>query len=588
MKPILLNISKEVQLPIDAVTQKFSFIGRSGSGKTHGAGKLAEEFLTHKIQVVVLDPVGVWNGLRTSANGKERGFAIPVFGGDKGDVPLLPTSGALIANVIVEKQIPAVLDVSQFRKNERKQFITDFAETLFHLKKKHRSPMHLVVEEAQMFIPQKTYAGEERMLGAMEDIVKLGRNYGIGITLITQRPQAVHKDCLNQTEALFVFQTNGPHERKAIEDWIVDKGLAKSTVGSDMAGLEVGTCFLWSPQWLRILKKVKILPKVTFDASQTPKIGQSNVTRNLAPIDLKKIEADIQSVIEQKKETDPAELRKQILELKRELNKKAGMNRTPVDAAQMEKIAAENTNLKLKLSYLRNQLEELKKMIELHFQEKQKEMLNLLKQFHNNISDVIATEYNKKSGLETIHREAHKPHITGTTATRQPQPGKVIYSTSATGVNIGRCERAILIALAQREKISTKQQIGILSGYSSGSGSFNNSISKLRTSGYITGTGDNLTITAEGLNALGTYEKLPIGEALHRYWLNKLGKCEASILKVLIGAYPDALEKQTIGELTGYSPNSGSFNNAVSKLNTLELIEKTGYGIKASSSLFEF
>ena len=34
--------------------------------------------------------------------------------------------------------------------------------------------------------------GQERMLGAMEDIIKLGRNYGIGVSLLSQRPQSVN------------------------------------------------------------------------------------------------------------------------------------------------------------------------------------------------------------------------------------------------------------------------------------------------------------------------------------------------------------------------------------------------------------
>lgn len=66
----LLNIAKGIEFPIDAVTQKLAFIGRSSSGKSYGAGKLAEELLEAGVQVVVLDPVGIWHGLRTSADGK--------------------------------------------------------------------------------------------------------------------------------------------------------------------------------------------------------------------------------------------------------------------------------------------------------------------------------------------------------------------------------------------------------------------------------------------------------------------------------------------------------------------------------------
>jgi DNA helicase HerA-like ATPase len=129
--------------------------------------------------------------------------------------------------------------------------VTDFAEELFHRKKANRSPMHLVVEEAQVFVPQRTMGDEARMLGAFEDLVKLGRNFGIGVTLISQRPQSVNKDALNQTECLVVLQTNGAQERKAIEAWIVEQGLDVGELVDTLPSLERGEAWVWSPSWLR-------------------------------------------------------------------------------------------------------------------------------------------------------------------------------------------------------------------------------------------------------------------------------------------------------------------------------------------------
>ena len=99
------------------------------------------------------------------------------------------------------------------------------------------------------------------MLGAMEDIVRLGRNYGIGCSLISQRPQSVHKDVLSQVECLVVLQMNGAHERKAIESWVVDHGIDVKEMVRELPSLEIGEAFVWSPQWLRFLGKVKIKKK---------------------------------------------------------------------------------------------------------------------------------------------------------------------------------------------------------------------------------------------------------------------------------------------------------------------------------------
>src|SRR5690606_12146368 len=111
-------------------------------------------------------------------------------------------------------------DVSRFRKGERKRFMTAFAEEFFHLKKDAPSAVHLFVEEAHVFCPQRPREGEEPMLGAMEDVVRIGRNYGIGVTLISQRAATVNKDVLSQVECLIAYQTSSAQDKKAIKEWI--------------------------------------------------------------------------------------------------------------------------------------------------------------------------------------------------------------------------------------------------------------------------------------------------------------------------------------------------------------------------------
>ena len=96
-----MRISDGLKLPIDAVTQRISILGKTRSGKSHTAGVLVEEVLKAEQQVVILDPKGDWWGLRSSADGKSEGLPITIMGGTHGDVPLEPTAGALIADIVV-------------------------------------------------------------------------------------------------------------------------------------------------------------------------------------------------------------------------------------------------------------------------------------------------------------------------------------------------------------------------------------------------------------------------------------------------------------------------------------------------------
>jgi uncharacterized protein len=74
-----LHIAGNFTLPEEAITQTFAILGIRGSGKTNTGVVLAEELLKRKHQIVVIDPVDVWWGLKSSKDGKAAGFGIPVW-----------------------------------------------------------------------------------------------------------------------------------------------------------------------------------------------------------------------------------------------------------------------------------------------------------------------------------------------------------------------------------------------------------------------------------------------------------------------------------------------------------------------------
>ena len=64
-----LRISDDLSLPLEAVTETFAIFGKRGKGKTNAAVVLVEELFRAGLPVVVLDPIGVWYGLKASADG---------------------------------------------------------------------------------------------------------------------------------------------------------------------------------------------------------------------------------------------------------------------------------------------------------------------------------------------------------------------------------------------------------------------------------------------------------------------------------------------------------------------------------------
>lgn len=333
-----LKISRELSLPLEAVTEKFAFLGKSGSGKTYASMKLCELMLEVGMQVIVLDLVGPWYGLRISADGKGKGFEIPIFGGLHGDFELHPELGEHVAEIIVERGISAVIDISQMIDSEQTKFATAFGRRFYDLKKRRPSAVHLFMEECELLVPQNPEKDETKKLNIYKRIVKIGRNFGIGCSQISQRPQDINKKALNQTEVLFVFQTTGPHERKAVMEWMRDKEI--TDVGySDLAKLEKGVARVWSPSWLKVSKTLKVDKKITFDSSATPKYGETRTEepKKLTDDDIIKIREMIDSARRKMLEPEKTEKRKPGKSLKSE---------DQLNSAEIDSLRGENETLR--------------------------------------------------------------------------------------------------------------------------------------------------------------------------------------------------------------------------------------------------
>ena len=158
-----------------------------------------------------------------------------------------------------------------------------------------------------------------------------------------------------------------------------------------------------------------------------------------------------------------------------------------------------------------------------------------------------------------------------------------VVARASNGATLSKAERLVLTALAQYPAGRTKTQVAILTGYAGSGGGFNNALSSLRSRGFMEGS-DPITITEDGRAALGPFDPLPHGNALREHWRKQLSKAENAVLDSLVAVYPDALTKELLAADAGYEPSGGGFNNALSRLRTLELIERKER--RASKNLF--
>ncbi len=582
----MLKISKTLELPTDFATQTVAILARKRVGKTYTASVLAEECCEAKIPFVVLDPTGAWYGLRSSQDGKSAGYPVIIIGGAHGDIPLEFTAGKLIAEFVVENPGYYVLDLSGSESDaEQDRFATAFAQRLYRLKDKHRDPLHLFVDEADSFAPQRPMPGQQAMLGAFEAIVRRGGIRGLGITMITQRAAVLNKNVLTQTELLICLQTTGPQDQKAVEDWVKMNATSEQhrAFMDSLASLGQGEAWVWSPAWLDVFKKVQIRERRTFNSSATPKVGEKKIEpATLAAVDLEALRESMSATIEKVKADDPKHLRKRISELEHELKNRPTEKAEPVIQTVEVFPSALVKKIETRFKNADRMFEALLKHVQ-NIHDETRITANLIEQASNGQPQTypgLAYHLGETSNGRSVHRPVERLPYTPPTMPK-PFPPETVFMFD--GVSLPDGEKKCLIAIAQNPSGATREQITILSGYKRSTRDAY--IQRLRTKEYVTATGGSVWATDLGIAALGSdYEPLPTGAELRDYWLGKLPDGEAKVLAAAINFYPHAVDRDTISQQTDYKRSTR--DAYIQRLGVRKLITVEHGGVKASENLF--
>lgn len=323
-----LNIAKDLKLPAeDAIESKVGILGRSGGGKSGMLKVWMEELVRNQLPFTMFDASGVAWGLRSSLDGsKPSGMHVLVVGGPHGDVPLDRAAGADIARTIVEANVSCIIDFSEEPSSAYMQFVQDFAETMWRINK---SPRILMFDEVHRLAPQNLFPEQRRCFAAIETLVSMGRNKGLGIIVSSQRPAKVHTDIRSQLGSVFVFGTLGTHDRKALKEWVdakADPERMKEFI-EGLGALKTREAWFWAPvEFGGHFRKIYVRDFTTFHPDTTH-------LRRAGLLKVKPVTTDITAVVaklgpvmerlaKQKKEiTEAPKLQARIRHLEAELAK---------------------------------------------------------------------------------------------------------------------------------------------------------------------------------------------------------------------------------------------------------------------------
>jgi hypothetical protein len=342
-----------------------------------------------------------------------------------------------------------------------------------------------------------------------------------------------------------------------------------------MARLATGQAWIWSPA-LELCSQVQVRLKHTFDSSITPKMGQApRQPKRLAEVDLQQLKGKMAASVEQAKANDPKLLKARIAELEKAAAK-GGQQQGKTDQAAVDRAVAAAV-----------------KRVEAEWAKERKSWNRLLGE-----SAAVLHKIEKLCGGDLVDRmlgidSAPTPSLPSLpsvpSAAPRPRvsPPRAVSADNGDASTLSKAERAILAAFYWlKDEEATPAKVAFYSDYSAGSSTSNNALGKLRH-GFVSGW----RITPEGIaaaEALGVGEKPP-GETLLTWLKGRLGRAECAMLDALVAAHPQRLTAAEIGQASGYSVGSSTFNNAIGKLRTIEAAE--GYerdgGTKAADVFFE-
>lgn len=605
----MLQISSDLQLPVDAMTEAIALLSTRGRGKTHTATVIAEEVLKLQHQVVIVDPVGLYWGLRSSADGKGAGFRILVLGGAHGDLPLQAADAGTIAQFIVDEEASVVLDLSAFpSKSEQVRFCEVFFDKLWHLKAAHRTPLLLILEEAQEVAPQRPQANESLMLGRIERIAKLGRNYGIGLLMITQRPASLNKDVLDLAGILILLGLVAPIERKVAREWISGHGDQKlgEEVLASLPALPRGDAWLWWPLQ-GVMKRMHVRERLTFDSSATPKVGTKRIDPGRrAEIDLGYLMTKLGGLVEKAKADDPKELRRRIQDLTMQLADAKAAHEKDVNRLQRELQQKEPLVVEVP-TYPENVRE--------YFRDTAARLIEGARSI-TEMAEML------RNGAE-IKVDRHPAHIKGRTgqpaagagALRSAAPPSNAHAVasaasasrretvarsvprpdtglSAGNAGISRPQQKLLDALARLEAAHvatpTRTQAAALASVSPKSSGFEKNVSTLSTAGLVSYPGPGrLQLTADGRAQAAAVDAPPTVEEFQDYICRLVSGPQATLLRELIRIYPAATSRAELAEACNVSALSSGFEKNVSTLSSFGFVVYPERGaVRASDLIF--
>lgn len=552
-KSLKATLSSKEGVVLDAMRlldSRLLVCANSGAGKSYLIRRLLEQ-LAPKIPTLILDREGEFGTLRESVD--------VVLVGEEGEVSTSIKTAAKLARRLTELRVSAVVDLYELRKPDKRLFVKLFLESLLSLPRKLWAPTLVVIDEAHEFAPEhgRDATSREAVIALMDQ----GRKRGLCGILATQRLAKLDKDAAAEANNLAIGRFAQDLDLRRASDLL---GFSGKSQWPQLRDSKPGQFFGLGPAFEHTGVKRFRVEKVK---TTHPKPGQRHKLASVAPSRaIQKVSSELADLKEQveKEENEVVDLRRRCRELQAELvkTKKSKTNGVNVKEAINEAVA---------------------KAMQHEFKRTEKTVapLRRLVEEHNvqiSRTQSLVEDYVKKILGATSGHPLKNIMVPPTSLKKQitsvPMAHSTVSSASTTNSEVpGGGVRRILIALAQQyPNACSRAQLGLLSGFSSKSGTYATYLGKLRTNGWISSQSGEFVATEDGIEALGNYEPLPTGDKLIEYWKTRLGSGGLGrIFEVLVTYGETGISREDLATEAGLSSSSGTFATYLGKLRRLKL-----------------
>lgn len=560
-------------IPDTVFSQHIAVLGKTGSGKSSVLRLFVEQLLDEAKPVCIIDPKGDWWGLKSSASGKSAGYPVVIFGGEHGDVPLNAHSGTHVAELIATGNRPCIIDLGGWTVADRTRFFIDFAGTMFRTTRGNR---FLVIDEVHNFAPQGKIMNPEagKMLHWANRLASEGRGKGLTIMSASQRPQKVHKDFLTCSETLVAMRVIHPLDRSAIKDWIDGAGDPSKgrEVLDTLASMKRGEAWVWSPEIAFGPERLTFPLFRTYDSFAAQANSGEVKLKGWASVDLDEVRDKLAAVVEEAKANDPAELKKQIAELKRQ-KPAAAVDHSAIDRAVASAVKERDAHWQKEVAKITNAL-----------RDRDSRLGKIESLAHLNGSATIAVEQPPAKSLPLSRPiQARSP---------SPKPAPVPVGDFV----ITKKQQQILNALAWYESLGNHRpsniQVGAVALIDATGGYWSNTVGPLSTAGLVNRDSGYLSLTDEGRKLAEPMDSAATLDEYHDVLRARVRKMKSAsnktiaVLDAIISRGGQPITNEEIGAAVGIDPTGGYFSNTIGPLGTVGLIERNRGVVTPTEVLF--